>query len=87
MSAGRLPDPRARDAELGAALQRYARAVTSQRVSVTCRDGVAHVSGHVPSETVRTALIDMLRAHEGVRNVVSNLVAGAEGATRPVRRR
>jgi osmotically-inducible protein OsmY len=65
------------DLRLTEALTRFVRNVAGDDASVVCTDGVAVLHGRVESLTQARALTDLVRWHEGVRDVESRLRTGA----------
>jgi osmotically-inducible protein OsmY len=68
--------PLADDTAIARALTEFLRRAGLE-IEVTCDGGVAVLSGAVPSETARTAAVDLARAHDGVADVVSRLTVAA----------
>jgi osmotically-inducible protein OsmY len=69
------------DRSVTEALETFLQNASCDHVSVQCRDGVASLRGNVPSDTARTAIEDLVLAHDGVRSVENRLVVDA--TTRP----
>jgi osmotically-inducible protein OsmY len=70
------------DLDIADALSAFVARIAAGAVSVTFWSGVASLNGCVKTEAARTAIEDLVRAHEGVRCVVSALtIASAEAAS------
>jgi hypothetical protein len=61
------------DDALTAALNRFARRVAGESVRVRCVGGVAEITGSVASATVARALEDLIRWHDGIERIESQL--------------
>ena len=69
------------DYDVADALNAFARRI-AEGVTIEFAAGVASLHGTVPSEQARRAVEDLIAAHEGVENVVNDLIVVAATATR-----
>jgi osmotically-inducible protein OsmY len=79
---GRVPD----DRSLTNAITAFLRGAARGSVLVECTAGNASLRGNVRSRTARTAIEDLVLAHDGVRSVDNHLVvdpAAFEAADHP----
>jgi hypothetical protein len=67
--------------EIAASLARFVRDVAGDSVNVSFANGIATVTGTAPSETHARAILDLVRWHDGVEGVESNIHHG-DGAVR-----
>jgi osmotically-inducible protein OsmY len=62
------------DLALTDAVTAFLRRIACADVSIEVASGVASLHGNVTSQTARTAIEDLVMAHDGVRVVINHLV-------------